>query len=142
MPRLINVYHQKKKILLDNYENVDIIDINNIINYSADFIKFDHLQLLNHTTSLSVLSCLINKLKLGGKILIGISNIKLISRMYADNILTDDGFLENIKDCHSIWSIDFLQDTIGVNHADIQITNIQYNNENHHNYITIERKSL
>lgn len=142
MPRIINVYHQKNKTILDNYENIDIIDIHNIINYSIDLIKFDNLQLFNYDTSNNILKVLINKLKLNGKLILSLSNIRLISRLYVDNALTDNEYLQYIKDCQSVWSIELIQYFIDTTCQEAQIISIQHNDQNHMTYITIERKSL
>lgn len=142
MSRLINVYHSGRKTLLENYNNIDISDISNIINYSSDLIRFDHLQLCEQKTAEQIISILITKLKLHGTIVITLSNIKNVSRLYADSILSDEQFLEKIKDCKSVWCVEFLKDFIEKNHKDIQITQIQYDNSKHLTYITAERKSL
>lgn len=142
MSRLINVYHSNRKNILDNYNNIDISDIGNIINYSSDLIRFDNLQLFEQKIAEHILSVLITKLKLNGTLVICLSNIKSVSRLYADLAISDDKFLENILDCKSIWSIEFLNDFIANNHKDIQIIKIQYDNSKHLIYVTAERKSL
>lgn len=142
MSRLINVYHSGRKNLLENYNNIDISDIGNIINHSSDLIRFDHLQLFEQKIAAQILSILINKLKLNGTLVISLFNIKNISRLYADLVLSDEQFIEKMQDCKSVWSIEFLKDFIDKNYKDIEITQIQYDNSKHLTYITAERKSL
>lgn len=141
MARLINVCvnNQQK---LDRYENVNITDIDNIVNYSVDFIRFDFLQFFDYNTGQNILHTLINKLKLSGSVTLLISNYKTISRLYADSILSDGEFLEKIQNCRSVWSADFIYSLINQKYTDTHISKIQYDNNHNIIYVTIERKAL
>lgn len=142
MHKPINIYHSKYKNILENYNNIDIIDIDNIINYSISFIRFDYLQLFDNDTSPRILAILLNKLKLGGVLMLSLSNTKIISKLYADNVLSDTEFLSYVKDQSSIWSIEFLYDFIKKNNQDYEITKIQNDSNNHKIYVSIERKNI
>lgn len=142
MPRLINIVHRERKNILENYHNIDISDIDNIINYSADLIRFDHIQLFDQKTSEYVLSALISKLKLGGSLVVCLYNIQNITKLYVDLILSDEQFLSKIQDCKSIWSSEFFNDFISKRYAEVQVVKIQYDHPKHLTYITLERKSL
>lgn len=142
MSKPINIYHAKYKTILENYNNIDIIDIDNIINYSSGFIKFDHLQSFEYDTSAKILTILFNKLKLGGVLLISIKNIKLLSKLYSDDVLSDNQFLEHIKPQQSVWSIDLINDFINKQQQGCLITKIQNDNQNHDIYITVERQNI
>lgn len=141
MARIINVCIDNKKFL-ENYDNIPISDINNIINHSVDFIKFDYLQFFEYKIAQEVFGILINKLKLNGLLIIAISDFKNVARLYTDSVISDNKFLEKIYNCKSIWSTELLSDVINRNYQDIQLTKMQYDNENSLMYLTIERKSL
>jgi hypothetical protein len=142
MARIVNICTDNKKQALDKYENINIVDIENIINHSIDFIKFDYLQFFEYRVGQKILEILINKLKLGGIIVLSISNFKNISRLYADAIISDNIFLEKIYNCQSVWSVELLLDLINTNHTDTNISKIQHDNQHNTTYLTIERKSL
>ena len=112
------------------------------LNYSSYFIKFDHLQLFEYNISQNIISILINKLRLGGSLVIGLFDIKLLSKLYSDNVIDDTKFLSNIKDIRSIWSIDQFNVHLSSNHKDTEITKIQTDTQQHIIYITLERKSI
>lgn len=142
MQRLVNVYHPERKNLLDNYENVNISDVDNIVNHSVDFIKFNDLELFEYQICKQIFSIILSKLRLGGSLVIGITDYKIISKLYADTVLSDDEFLYKINNVKSVWSKDLVLDTIKVSHKDIEINKIQNDNQNHIIYITLNRKSI
>ena len=142
MQRLINIYHTNRKVLLDNYENLDISDIHNILNYSADFIRFNDLELFEYNICEQILSILINKLTIGGSFMLCLYNIKNISRLYSSSVLPDQDFLHKIRDLKSIWSSDLLDSAVIKKYKEIEISKIQNDNQNHSVYITLTRKSI
>lgn len=142
MQRLVNVYHPERKNLLDNYDNVNISDIHNIVNHSVDFIKFNDLELFEYQICKQIFSIILSKLRLGGSLVIGITDYKIISKLYADTVLSDDEFLYKINNVKSVWSKDLVLDTIKASHKDIEINKIQNDNQNHIIYITLTRKSI
>lgn len=138
MSRIINIYHTNHKNILKNYDNIDISEIHNIINYSTDFIRFDQPHLFDYTTSQNIIKTLIHKIKLNGHLMLGLLDTKIISRLYADNVLSDNNFIEKIQHCKSVWSIDLLKDFISPMDY-ISINKIQNDNQNYILYVTIER---
>lgn len=142
MQRLINVYHNDNKNLLDNYENVDVSDIHNIINYSVDFIRFNDIGLFEYKISEQIIAILLNKLRLNGSLMLCLSDTKNISRLYADSAMSDHDFLDKIQNIRSIWSQDLLIKFIEDSHKDSYVSKIQRDHKNHLVYITITRKSL
>lgn len=142
MQRLLNVYHTANKHTIDNYENIDVSEIHNIVNHSVDFIKFNDLELFEYEICKQLLPILLIKLRLGGSIIIGLTNFRIISKLYSEAILSDDQLLLKINNVKSIWSKDLLIDKVKNSYKDIEISKIQNDNQNHIIYVTLTRRSI
>lgn len=142
MSRIINIYDYNHKYTIENYNNININDIDNIINYSVDFINCGCLHYFDLTVSVSTISRLILKLRQKGSLLLSLPNTKLAAKNYANNILNDQDFLSIIQDQKSVLSFDQLKAWLTTNCKDILISKIDYDNSHYKINITLERVSL
>jgi len=143
MQRTYNIYHSKyNKNFIDNCHNIDFYDIDNIINYSVDFIRSDSFEYLDISSVKTTIDTLVHKLRVGGVMMISFSDMKNLCKSYCHNGMSDNDLLLSIQNKHSILSVDFLQDLIKTAYKDVGISKIEFDHKNNKTYVSIERKSI
>lgn len=139
MKRNICLTKDGHNLSLQNFENVNYNNIDNIINYSVDILYCSILNELTGQEYSTILPLLMNKIRLGGQMVLVIKDVKELCSMYANGSLADMVFVNNIRSLKHIISFSNLEKIIQ-EHPSLTPINVvhadgQYN-------ITLQRESL
>ena len=139
MKRNICLTKDGRNLSLQNFENVNYNNIDNIINYSVDILYCSILNELTGQEYSTILPLLMNKIRLGGQMVLVIKDVKELCSMYANGSLADMVFVNNIRSLKHIISFSNLEKIIQENPSLTPINVVhadgQYN-------ITLQRESL
>jgi predicted SAM-dependent methyltransferase len=103
---------RKYEIVNDNkssapgYISVHIDELSKIINNSADHMLCTGLEYIAHDNDGKTIKSLFDKLKLGGRLVIEINDLKKICLDFVNNKINNDTFLSYIKNKTNIIGID------------------------------------
>lgn len=111
------------KITIDSTSNnensVYINNIDSIINYSCDSIEIDCLEFLQESVHSTVVKLLLEKLRQKGRLIISISNPKVVAENFLNDSVSYQKFLEFFKNRQSLVSPEILYTMIDFNSFDI-----------------------
>lgn len=105
----------KQPVLLNNFDNILYFDIDNIVNYSVNNLVCQILETINKETANVLLNKLFDKIRLGGKIVITVSNIDFLAKQFITGVLDGALFLSNIKNIENIITKTDLDHIINLN---------------------------
>ena len=107
MSRNINICINKKLFQnINGFESVDINNLNSVVNYSANIVLLDNFNLLEAENYESVLGSILNKVAVGGQMVIRFIDAKLIAKKYAENLIEDKEFILYISAIKSILTVE------------------------------------
>lgn len=119
------------KITIDSTSNnensVYINNIDSIVNYSCDSIEIDCLEFLQESVHNTVVKLLLEKLRQKGRLIISISNPKIVAENFLNDSVSYQKFLEFFKNRQSLVSPEILYTMIDFNSFDIiHLDTIEY----------------
>lgn len=107
MSRNINICINKQLFQnINGFESVDINNLNSIVNYSARTILLDNLNLLEAEHFEDVLVSVLNKVAVGGQMVLRFIDAKLLAKKYAENSIEDKQFMIYISVIKSILTVE------------------------------------
>ena len=112
MKRLINLYSVKNKKDINGFNNVEINNLNDIINYSADHIFCGCLSYLDSEIIQKTISSILEKIRPQGYCTLSFVDMKQICRLYFNNAISDESLIKTIKDYKAILSYNTINDII------------------------------
>ena len=112
MKRLINLYNIKNKTSINGFTNVEINNLTDIINYSADHIFCGCLEYLEQDKIEQTILSILEKIRPQGYCVLSFMDMKQACRLYYQNSLSDPDLLALIKDHKSIVSYQSVCDLI------------------------------
>lgn len=106
---------------INGFDSVDINNLDTIINYSVNALLIDYLNLIDNNAIPVILETLCQKMSVGGQMVIRFIDAKILAKKFADNIINESQFAENISILKSILTVDSIYNMIG---TDFIINNI------------------
>jgi len=106
---------------INGFDSVDINNLDTIINYSVNALLVDYLNLIDNNTVPIVLDNLCQKMAVGGQMVIRFIDAKTLAKKFAENIIDENQFAENISILKSILTVDNIYNMIT---SDFMINNI------------------
>ena len=106
MKRNICIVNDKFSGKAPNTESVNISEINNIVNCSADYIVCYVLEYVDPNLSDNIIKVLLEKLRPGGYLLIAFTDFKFLSEKYSQSLVSDKDYMSNVFGKTNILSIE------------------------------------
>lgn len=126
MSRNINLYGKEAK-KLNNFDNISIDNVNRIINYSVDTLYCECLNEQNCENQTHTIQQMLDKLRVGGSLILSFINARIIAKAYYDNILTDTDMVNFFKANSCILSIDRINANLDNQYIVSKIEYLDYN---------------
>lgn len=126
MSRNINLYGQESK-KLNHFDNIKIENTNRIINYSVDTLYCECLNEHECEQQTILLHQMLQKLRVGGNLILSFINAKIIAKAYYDNILTDNEIVQFFTANKCLLSIDKINEYIDEQYIVSKIEYLDYN---------------
>lgn len=118
------------------YIAININQLDKIINNSADYVLSTGLEYISEDKNSKIIRLLLDKLKLGGRLIIEVHDIKKICLDFINSQINNETFLKYIKNKTNIIGIDDILAVIDANFTKI----IDQHHKSEYIYsITIER---
>ena len=139
MRRMINLFTSTARVHMPNMNmnNVDISNLNSVINYSVDTIFGYIFEYISSNDFNKILPLILEKLRVGGDLVIRFHNFKKICDEYAKNQVSDIELLSMLQNKVNILSIDRISSSIDSKFVISKIDYIDY-----HIVIIVQRKEL
>jgi predicted SAM-dependent methyltransferase len=141
MNKPINIYYNKHKNIIQEFDNIEINDIENIVNFSVSNIYCSCLNYFEKSMINAILMLLFKKLKPEGLIVISFTDLKESSKRYYENSISDEQLMENLLGHKSILSISAIKKMIE-NDPSVKIVKIDYDHQNLKINLTLQRISI
>lgn len=94
MSRNINICINKQLFQnINGFESIDINNLNSVVNYSTNTMLVDNFNLLETENFQDVLSLILNKIAVGGQMVLRFIDAKLLAKKYAENSINDQEFM-------------------------------------------------
>jgi len=123
--------------------NLNINEISNIANYSAEVLIFEELNKIKYEISNNVLSMLIEKLRPGSGILIlDILDTNSLFSSYINKIIHTKNMSDIISNISSVYGVIDIKEYVKQFGASLTILKIEKNTNNHTLRITIQRNTV
>lgn len=107
MSRNINICINKKLFQnINGFESVDINNLNSIVNYSSHIVLLDNFNLVEAENFENVLGAVLNKVAVGGQMVLRFIDAKLLAKKYAENSIEDKEFMLYISAIKSILTVE------------------------------------
>jgi predicted SAM-dependent methyltransferase len=141
MNKPINIYYNKHKNIIQEFDNIEINDIENIVNFSVSNIYCSCLNYFEKSMINAILMLLFKKLKPEGLIVISFTDLKESSKRYYENSISDEQLMENLLSHKSILSISAIKKMIE-DDPSVKIVKIDYDHQNLKINLTLQRISI
>jgi predicted SAM-dependent methyltransferase len=141
MNKPINVFYNKHKNIIEAFDNIEISDIENLVNFSVSNIYCECLNYFEKPMINSILSVLFKKLKPEGLLVISFADLKETSKRYYENSISDEELVGNLLNHKSILSIPEIK-RITESDQSVKIIKIDYNHSNLKINLTFQRVSI
>jgi len=141
MNRLINLYTIKKQDTIQGFDNIEINDLSNLVNYSIDHIYCGCLEYFDSSVANNILEEIKEKIRPNGLVTLTINNFKHISRQYINNALSDKemlGFINGVKSIFSLKQITLIFES----NQEFKVTKLENSTDFFKTYITIQRVGI
>lgn len=106
MKRNINIVCDSYKHIAENYDSVNVSQINNLVDCSVDMVLYYSIGYMEKSEAKNIFSLLTNKLRPGGSIIVKFSNLELLCQNYLQKKISNNDFLEQIKTLTNCISVD------------------------------------
>ena len=123
--------------------NLNINEISNIANYSAEVLIFEELNKIKYEISNNVLSMLIEKLRPGsGVLILDILDTNSLFSSYINKIIHTKNMSDIISNISSVYGVIDIKEYVKQFGASLTILKIEKNTNNHTLRITIQRNTV
>ena len=90
MSRNINICINKQLFQnINGFENIDINNLNSVVNYSTNTMLVDNFNLWETENFQDTLSLILNKIAVGGQMVLRFIDAKLLAKKYVENSIND-----------------------------------------------------
>ena len=141
MNKPINIYYNKHKNTIQEFDNIEISDIENLVNFSVSNIYCECLNYFEKSMINAILPVLFKKLKPEGLVVISFADLKEASKKYYENSISDEQLMENLLSHKSILSISEIKKMIEGDQS-VKIVKIDYDQQNLKINLTLQRISI
>jgi len=141
MNKPINIYYNKHKNIIQEFDNIEINDIENLVNFSVSNIYCSCLNYFEKSIINAILVLLFKKLKPEGLLVISFTDLKESSKRYYENSISDEQLMENLLSHKSILSISAIKKMIE-DDPSVKIVKIDYDHQNLKINLTLQRISI
>lgn len=117
---------------------VSINNLNSIVNHSYDSIVLNCLEFLPSKDHDIIIKIVLDKLRIGGRLIIEASNAASIAQQFVSFSISNDEFLNFFSNKKSLLSLENLYTLVDFNSFEIVNTNIEKNNIK----LILERKNI
>ena len=94
MSRNINICINKQLFQnINGFENIDINNLNSVVNYSTNTMLVDNFNLWETENFQDALSLILNKIAVGGQMVLRFIDAKLLAKKYVENSINDQEFM-------------------------------------------------
>lgn len=116
MSRNINIcINQVYFRMLEGFDSVDINNLDSIVNYSVNAIIVDNFNLIDRNILNVMTQKILEKLTVGGQVILRFLDAKMLAQKYIDNSITDDEFLKYAQSLKSAITIETINDALDAN---------------------------
>lgn len=112
---------------MDGFSSIDIDNIDSVVDYSVDAIVVDNLQTYQKPDISRDILKLLLKLRVGGQIVLRFLDPKLLSKNYANNMLSDAEFISAISNMNYHCTINTINECLDQNFIIDRIDQEDYN---------------
>lgn len=141
MNKPINVFYSKHKNIIEAFDNIEISDIGNLVNFSVSNMYCECLNYFEKSMVSNILAILFKKLKPEGLLVISFADLKETSKRYYDNGISDEQMEKNLLNHKSILSTPEIK-KITENDQSVKIIKIDYDHSNLKINLTFQRVSI
>lgn len=137
MHRIINISNSDSDTLIKDIENVNIHNLDNIVNFSVDTLTCSILNSVPENSVGKIIFELLQKIRIGGVIIIKIRDFVKICELYYNEELGDSELLQYLQNTHSVISWDGIS---VITKDNFLLKTMEY--KDNHCIITLERQSI
>lgn len=112
---------------INGFSSIDIDNIDSIVDYSTDTIVVDNLQTAQKPDMPQSIVKLLSKLRVGGQVVLRFLDPKLLSKSYADNMISDIEFHSAMSNMTHYWTINSISEYVDKNFIIDRIDQENYN---------------
>jgi hypothetical protein len=96
MSRNIYLYNSEIEQNLNGFDNIVLSQLDDIVNYSVDILFYKDINALEADKKIETLNLILQKVRVGGNLVIKFIDSKILSKMYWDNQISPSVFIEKI----------------------------------------------
>lgn len=96
MSRNINLYNSQTEQNLDGFQNMPLSKLDEIVNYSVDILYYKDVNQLESDKKNTTLEAILQKIRVGGRLVLKFVDSKIVSKMYWDNQISPQAFIDKI----------------------------------------------
>jgi hypothetical protein len=138
MSRNINLYNSQAGQNLDGFDNIPLSKLDDIINYSVDILFYREMNSLEPDQKNQTLSVMLQKIRTGGSLVLKFVDSKILSKMYWDNQITPQEFMEKISNNKNITTPEEINEV--VNKDEFVLSRIEHKEDQI--LVSINRKEI
>lgn len=112
MSRNINLYNSRAEQSLDGFDNIPLSKLEDIVNYSVDILFYREMNSLEPDQKNQILSLMLQKIRTGGILILKFVDSKILSKMYWDNQISPQAFMDKISNNKTITTPEEINETI------------------------------
>jgi hypothetical protein len=138
MNRNIHVVDTVSTQNLEGFESVAISRTDDIVNYSVDTLYCSMINRFEEKTKDLFLNKLLQKIRLGGSLILRFIDTKTLAKMYWDNQITSQEFISKISNNNTLTTVEEINDKI--NNNEFILSKIEYREDSI--LISVVRKEI
>jgi len=138
MSRNIHVVDTVSTQHLDGFESVSVSRADDIINYSVDTLYCSIINRFEEKTKDLYLNKLLQKIRIGGSLVLRFIDTKTLAKLYWDNQITSQEFISKISNNNTLTTVEEINDKI--NNNEFILSKIEYREDSI--LISVVRKEI
>jgi len=138
MSRNINLYNSQAEQNLDGFDNIPLSKLDDIVNYSVDILFYREMNSLEPDQKNQILNVMLQKIRTGGSLVLKFVDSKILSKMYWDNQITSQAFMDKISNNKNITTPEEINEI--VNKDEFTLSRIEHKEEQI--LVSINRKEI
>jgi hypothetical protein len=115
MSRNINLYNSQVEQNLDGFDNMPLSKLDDIVNYSVDILFYREMNSLEPDQKNQILNLMLQKIRTGGVLILKFVDSKILSKMYWDNQISPQAFMDKISNNKNITTPEEINEVINKN---------------------------
>jgi hypothetical protein len=112
MSRNISLYNSQAEQNFDGFDNIPLSKLDDIVNYSVDVLFYREMNSLEPDQKSQTLNTMLQKIRAGGSLVLKFVDSKILSKMYWDNQITPQVFMDKISNNKNITTPEEINETI------------------------------